>query len=245
MRAPCSASTAAGPDSTTIHDGTHRTALLGGSAGGSRAGHDGGRPHLARGALVRRGHVGAAPGEFNAAAAAYEAESDRGNAEAAIAGFLVARELYREAESEARAVVGADPKYAEAGSSLARYLRRSGRAEESAAAYREPPVSPESGLRGPPACPAAGIDSGARGGYTRNRRVCGDAHRDRIGSWRVAPERRAGAVHPFPRPRGRRPGSAHPGARRLPRRGREGRRRDPRAARPTAGWFSAAAGSAR
>jgi len=53
------------------------------------------------------------------------------------AGFLVAREQLGEAESEARAVVGADPKDAEAWFLLGEIRRRSGRAGEAAVAYRE------------------------------------------------------------------------------------------------------------
>jgi cytochrome c-type biogenesis protein CcmH/NrfG len=53
-----------------------------------------------------------------------------------LAGFLAARGLFGEAETQARAVVGADPKDAEGWFVLGEVLRRSGRAEAAAGAYR-------------------------------------------------------------------------------------------------------------
>lgn len=53
------------------------------------------------------------------------------------AGFLAARELFGEAEGEARAVLAKDPQDAEAWFLLGEILRRRGRAGEAAVAYRE------------------------------------------------------------------------------------------------------------
>lgn len=65
------------------------------------------------------------------------AEPANGAVRMRFAGFLAVRELFGEAESEARAVVETDPKNAEAWFLLGEIMHRSGRAGEASAAFRQ------------------------------------------------------------------------------------------------------------